>query len=117
VPNEDLIKYYGAADVYVTPSHVDGSSVSLMEALACGLPTIASDIPANLEWVYHNDNGWIFPDNDIDALKETILNCHPTEKMTKSARATAERKADWQKNRQVLLDCYQQVLLNVNEGK
>ncbi len=46
VPNQDLIKYYGgAADIYVTPSHVDGSSVSLMEALACGLPTIASDIP------------------------------------------------------------------------
>jgi glycosyltransferase involved in cell wall biosynthesis len=117
VPNEDLIQYYGAADVYITPSHVDGSSVSLMEALACGLSTIASDIPANLEWVYHNDNGWIFPDNDIEALKETILNCHPTEKMTEYARATAERKADWQKNRQVLLDCYQQLLLNVNEGK
>ncbi len=117
VPNEDLIQYYGAADIYVTPSHVDGSSVSLMEALACGLPTIASDIPANLEWVYHNDNGWIFPDNDSDALRETILNCHPTEKMKESARATAEGKAYWQKNRQVLLDCYQQVLLNVNEGK
>jgi len=115
VPNEDLIQYYGAADVYVTPSHVDGSSVSLMEALACGLPTIASDIPANLEWVYHNDNGWIFPDNDIDALRETILNCHPTEEMAEHARTTAERKADWQKNRQVLLDCYQQLL--PNEGK
>lgn len=117
VPNEDLIQYYGAADIYITPSHVDGSSVSLMEALACGLPTIASDIPANLEWVYDNDNGWIFPDNDINALRETILTCHPTIKMAESARATAERKADWQKNRQVLLDCYQQLLLNVNEGK
>ena len=38
VPNQDLITYYGAADLYVTPSHVDGSSVSLMEAMACGLP-------------------------------------------------------------------------------
>ncbi len=112
VPNEDLIQYYGAADIYVTPSHVDGSSVSLMEALACGLPTIASDIPANLEWVYHNDNGWIFPDGDIDALQETILNIpgHLPQEMTQKARATAERKADWQRNRQILLNCYQQLL-------
>ncbi len=117
VPNEDLNQYYGAADVYVTPSHVDGSSVSLMEALACGLPAIASDIPANLEWVYHNDNGWIFPDGEVDALKETILNIpgHLSEEMTKKARATAERKADWQVNRQVLLNCYQQML--PSEGK
>ena len=109
VPNHDLIKYFGAADVYVTPSHVDGSSVSLMEALACGLPTIASNIPANLEWVYHNVNGWIFPDSDIDALRKTILTCHPTEAMAENARQTAEKKADWQNNRQVLLDCYQQL--------
>ncbi|NLC28897.1 MAG: glycosyltransferase family 4 protein [Chloroflexi bacterium] len=115
VPNRELIQFYGAADVYVTPSHVDGSSVSLMEALACGLPAIASDIPANLEWVYHNKNGWIFPDNDVNALRETILNCHPTAEIAEHARATAENKADWQKNRQILLDCYRQLLLN--EGK
>ena len=112
VPNDDLIQFYGAADVYVTPSHVDGSSVSLMEALACGLPTIASDIPANLEWVYHNEDGWIFPDSDIDALKETILTipAHLLEEMAQKARATAERKADWRINRQILLNCYQQLL-------
>jgi len=117
VTNEDLVKYYGAADVYVTPSHIDGSSVSLMEALACGLPTIASDIPANLEWVYHNDNGWIFPDDDIESLKDVILDVptHNLESMAESARVTAERKADWQKNRQILLDCYQQ--LQPDEGK
>ena len=112
VPNSDLIRYYGAADIYITPSHVDGSSVSLMEALACGLPTIASDIPANLEWVYHNENGWIFPDGDIDALRDAILNISANQlaPMAANARTTAERKADWQKNRQVLLDCYEQLL-------
>jgi len=62
--------------------------------------------------VYHNENGWIFPDNDSDALRETILNIprHLLEEMAQKARATAERKADWQRNRQVLLDCYQQLL-------
>lgn len=112
VPNQELITCYGAADVYVTPSHVDGSSVSLMEALACGLPTIASDIPANLEWVRHGENGWIFPDDDIQALADTILTIsyHSLAEMASEARKMAVNKADWQKNKQILLECYQQML-------
>lgn len=110
VPNDDLIKYYGAADIYVTPSHVDGSSVSLMEALACGLPVIASDIPANLEWVKPDYNGWIFPDGAVDALSDIILTCQVKQSLAENARKTAETKANWQKNKQVLLAAYQQLV-------
>ncbi len=42
----NLPRWYHMADLYISPSHVDGSSVSLMEALACGLPVLVSDIPA-----------------------------------------------------------------------
>jgi glycosyltransferase involved in cell wall biosynthesis len=35
-----------------------------MEALACGLPCLVSDIPANKEWVREGYNGWLFRDND-----------------------------------------------------
>ena len=38
--------YYRAADLYVSASHSDGSSVSLLEALASGVPALVSDIPA-----------------------------------------------------------------------
>jgi len=109
VPNQDLIKYYGAADIYVTPSHVDGSSVSLMEALACGLPTIASDIPANLEWVQCGNNGWIFTDNNIDELTQTILNSArvPLEEYSSQARQIAIQKANWQINKEKLFACWQ----------
>jgi glycosyltransferase involved in cell wall biosynthesis len=61
------------ADLYISPSHVDGSSVSLMEALACGLPALVSDIPANQEWVSEGVNGWLFPDGNADILAEKIL--------------------------------------------
>ncbi|MFO7584329.1 MAG: glycosyltransferase, partial [Anaerolineales bacterium] len=44
VNNTDLPRYYQMADLYISASHVDGSSVSLMEALACGLPCLVSDI-------------------------------------------------------------------------
>ena len=68
VSQKDLPNWYHQADLYISPSHVDGSSVSLMEALACGLPCLVSDIPANKEWVTEGENGWLFRDGDADYL-------------------------------------------------
>lgn len=109
VPNDTLGTYYGAADVYVTPSHVDGSSVSLMEAMACGLPSLVSDIPANLEWIRDGENGWVFPDNDPVKLAEIIskLKNDDWRAMAHQARQDAQEKANWNKNKQKLFDCYQ----------
>jgi len=42
----NLPAYYQAADLYISASHSDGSSVSLMEALGCGCPVLVSDIIA-----------------------------------------------------------------------
>ncbi len=114
IPNRDLPRFYHMADLYISPSHVDGSSVSLMEALACGLPCLVSDIPANKEWVRDGENGWLFRDGDADDLAAKIL--HAIEqrqnlpRMGRNARATAEAKADWPKNVQKLLDAYQRTI-------
>ena len=70
VSQRDLPRWYHKADLYISPSHIDGSSVSLMEALACGLPALVSDIPANREWVSEGVNGWLFPDGNADILAD-----------------------------------------------
>ena len=57
VSQRDLPRWYHMADIYVSPSHVDGSSVTLMEALASGLPCLVSDIPGNKEWVEEGEIG------------------------------------------------------------
>ena len=99
------------ADLYVSPSHVDGSSVSLMEALACGLPCLVSDIPANMEWVREGENGWLFPDGNADALAAKILAAMENHKslpeIGHNARAVAEERTDWKKNFQKLMQAYQ----------
>ena len=109
VPNAELPKYYAAADVYVSPSHVDGSSVSLMEALASSLPALVSDIPANLEWVQEGLNGWVYSDGNIEDLTDGLLTASQArlEPMRLAARRVAELKADWQKNKEVLLNAWQ----------
>ncbi len=60
----DLPRYYHSADLYISASHSDGTSISLLEAMACGCPVLVSDIPGNREWVQQGVNGWLFPDGD-----------------------------------------------------
>lgn len=110
ISQTDLPRWYHMADLYISPSHVDGSSVSLMEALACGLPCLVSDIPANREWVFENQNGWLFRDGDADHLAEKILAVmKQREKLLEIGRASrseAEKRADWKKNAASLMEVY-----------
>ena len=110
VSQTDLPNWYHMADIYISPSHVDGSSVSLMEALACGLPCLVSDIPANKEWVVENENGWLFRDGDANHLAEKILSAiSQREKLPgigRASRWSAEMRADWKKNAEVLMNVY-----------
>jgi glycosyltransferase involved in cell wall biosynthesis len=115
ISQTDLPRWYHMADLYISPSHVDGSSVSLMEALACGLPCLVSDIPANREWVEEGVNGWLFRDGDADHLAEKILAAmNQREKLPgvgESARWSAEMRADWKKNAAALMEVYRQMSL------
>jgi glycosyltransferase involved in cell wall biosynthesis len=110
ISQTDLPGWYHRADLYISPSHVDGSSVSLMEALACGLPCLVSDIPANKEWVVEGENGWLFRDGDANHLAEKILAAiSQREKMPgigRSSRRSAETRADWKKNAEALMNAY-----------
>ncbi|MCZ7552329.1 MAG: hypothetical protein B6D39_05765 [Anaerolineae bacterium UTCFX2] len=99
---QNLPRFYHWSDVYVSASHSDGSSISLLEAMACGKPAIVSDIPGNREWVQEGVNGWLFPDGDGEALQRAILQAFEQQRrlaeMGRAARAIAEARADWQKN-------------------
>jgi glycosyltransferase involved in cell wall biosynthesis len=61
------------AHIYVSTSRSDGTSISLMEALACGAFPILSDIPANAEWVNPAfENGLLVPLDDPPALATAL---------------------------------------------
>ena len=115
VSQRHLPRYYRAADLYLSASHSDGSSVSLMEALACGLPVVVSDIPANREWVRPDQEGWHFPDGDAATLAEILLEAAhaPRERLQalgQAARRRAEARANWPQNVQRLFRLYAQVV-------
>jgi glycosyltransferase involved in cell wall biosynthesis len=98
----DLPGYYQNSDIYISASHSDGSSISLLEAFACGTPAIVSDISGNQEWITPGENGWLFPDGNAECLATSILNAYDQRVslpgMGRNARQLAERRADWDKN-------------------
>ena len=73
IPNEDLPGYLTASDLYVTAALSDGTSRSLMEAYACGLPAVVTDPPAYREWVEDGVHGAIVRKGDPGAMAEGIL--------------------------------------------
>lgn len=102
VAQQNLPRYYHAADLYLSASLSDGSSVSLMEALACALPALVSDIPGNREWIEEGKEGWFFPTGDDLHLAQKIdfafEQRNRLQNFKISARQLAEKRADWKKN-------------------
>jgi len=120
INQNDLPLYYHAADLYLSASHSDGSSVSLMEALACGLPALVSGIAGNREWLADSEAGWLFSDGDDQTLAEGILHAYRRrnnlQPVRLAARALAEKRADWKVNFQRLLYAYD-LALSITNGK
>lgn len=106
-----LPEYYQAADLYISTSHSDGTSISLLEALACGTPVLLSDIPGNQEWITSpGEVGWLYADGNVSDLAAAILRAHSARAqlpvMGQAARLLAEERADWNKNFPQLFEAY-----------
>ncbi|MCC7158976.1 MAG: glycosyltransferase, partial [Ignavibacteria bacterium] len=101
VPNCELPALLSAADVYCSPSLSDGTSLSLLEAMACGLGLVVTDVPAIMEWV-NKDNGLMVRKEDPEGLRtafekyykdRTLVQTHGCKNIE-----IAHQRADWDKN-------------------
>lgn len=65
-------KYYRESVFYISVPESDSTSVSLLEAMSYGCIPVVSDIPANKQWVEHNQNG-VFLTSETDRQNLTVL--------------------------------------------
>ena len=73
VSHDSMSGLLGQSDIYVSTSLSDGTSVSLLEAMAAGAFPVVTDIPANLEWIRDGENGFLIPVNEEGLLAKRIV--------------------------------------------
>lgn len=103
VRHDELPRLFRNADAYISASLSDGSSVSLLEAMASGLVVTVSAIPGNREWVANDVNGYLFATDDPEGIAEAIIKTTRLDEKKRREVAAANReicetKADWTVN-------------------
>ncbi len=80
-PWERVADIYRLADVVVSVPTSDGTPVSILEALACAIPVITTDLPALHEWLVPGESGLMVPQRDPQALATALLQILTDEKL------------------------------------
>ena len=69
----DVPHLYGLFDIYCLTSRFEGLPLTLLEAMAAGVPVIGTDVLGIREVISNNENGLLVPDNDPEELAKAIL--------------------------------------------
>jgi len=98
----DVIALMKSSDLFVMPSLYEGLSIAMIEAMACGLPIIASAAPGIKDFIKNDQNGLLFPVQDHKALAQRILMLVNDEDMrtrlSQGARESFEKEYDMRRN-------------------
>ncbi len=88
----DVAELTAAMDLFVLPSLNEGISNTILEAMAIGLPVIATDVGGNPELVDKGDTGCIFQPGDVKQLLSLILEFMKNERLRSSHGIAGRRK-------------------------
>jgi glycosyltransferase involved in cell wall biosynthesis len=108
-------RWFRAANAYVSCARSDGTSVSLLEAMATGLPVVVTDIPSNREWITEQENGWLAATGSAEKFAEKLLrtaSLSPDDlgSISERNRHLVAERADWDKNFPSLLRLYESLV-------
>jgi glycosyltransferase involved in cell wall biosynthesis len=114
IPEESVPDLLSQHHLHISTALSDGSSISLLQAMAGARPSVVTDIPANREWVDDGVNGWVFRPGDSGHLAEVLAEALDRRgglpAMGVLARQLADQRADWSTNSLVLGDLYRSVM-------
>jgi glycosyltransferase involved in cell wall biosynthesis len=102
-PSDDVLSFYAAADLYVGPSLEDAFNLPVVEAMACGLPVIASAQTGASELIQDGEMGFILKDpQDHKALAELLRRILPDgtlrEQIGSAASRQVSQQCSWERN-------------------
>lgn len=93
-PRGDIKAVLSALDIFILPSQREGFSRVLLEAMACSLPIIATDVSGNSEAVVHGESGLLVPYENVGRLTESIAHFIKKPDRAKQMGENARRRAE-----------------------
>ena len=118
---EQVFEHLQQSDIFILPSRAEGHSNALLEAMACGLPVIVSDIPANLDVIENKRNGLTFAAGDPASLVNAVMllleNLGLRERVGQMARQTIESQYSLSYIADRYISLYNDLLSNPNQVK
>jgi glycosyltransferase involved in cell wall biosynthesis len=101
-PQDDVVPFYQASDIYVLPSLTETTSLTTLEAMSCGCAVVATPVGSIREYIEDGQNGMIFPRRDVNTLADTLLfltnRPESISKLGSAARKTVEENRDFKKS-------------------
>jgi len=103
MPSSDVLLFYAAADLYVSPSLEDSFGLPILEAMACGLPVIASAHAGASEMIHDGETGFVLRDpQDHVKLSQLIRRAYSDrrlcQKLGEAASQYAMANCSWDQN-------------------
>jgi len=105
----DPVEFHQSLDVFALCSSREGLSISLQEAMSCGVVPVAVDGCGCDELIMHRENGFLFRTGDIDDLAGMLRLACDSASLGVRARETIQRDFDSRKNASQYLDVYREL--------
>ena len=114
IPRSQLIKHYQNDTIYTAPSYYDALPTAILEAMACGMPIVSTNIPAIREAIVDGESGFLVPPREPKFLADSILKLLADKalrrKMGQAARKRVEKQFTWDIVAEKALSVYNEIL-------
>jgi len=113
----DMPQVYALLDVFVLPSYREGMPRSILEAMACGKPVVATDIRGSREEVVDGTTGKIVPPGEVKPLAFAIRAILTDKEMALKMGSAGRKSVEAEFNEEMVLDKEMEIYKRLSAGK
>lgn len=106
---DDVPEVMRTLDLFVLPSQAEGISNTVLEAMASGLPVIATNVGGNAELVTDDVTGWLVPAQNVEALAQALVRLASDRQRAQAMGRAGRREVERRFSLEAMVAAYQRL--------